>query len=855
MPSLLPGYEYDVFISYRQNDNRSGWVTQFVEDLRAEIAATIKEPVNIYFDENPHDGIQDTHHVNKSLEGKLKSVLFIPILSRTYCDTKSFAWNHEFLAFHQLAGNDSIGSHVKLPSGNVTTRLLPVQIHDIDKRDQQIYEGATHEPLRSIDFTFRSPGVNRPLLPGDTRSENLSKTVYRDQVNKLANAIAEVLLSMSYENPSEQAPRVNQKQDAIHSKRSDNPVVWFFKELKRRNVIRAGLFYALGALLLQQIVAQFFTGSETFTPLLGTLLFFGLFMAVILAWLFEFSPQGWIRTTSKDAESNPYPDSRKKPLTNSWVIVVFLALIIIIYYWRPPTPGSPTDKSIAVLPFENRNDNKSDIYLSDGFSDELINRLYLLGELRVISRASSQTYRDLNKSIKEIAKELRVSTILTGSVQRIADNVKVTVQLQDGSTEELIWGATFLRTTTDIFSVQNEIARKVASVLKIKVTELVEARLDKRPTENNTALHYFLKGRSLFNYTNPDSTDLAIEQYKKAIELDPDYALAYAGLGDAYGQLHAQFSRGIQWIDSSIVAGRKAVKLDSTSSDAYKALALAHSYARHYDTAFILLKKAVEKNPYNAQAIGNLGTAYFLRLEYGEALRLHKRAAGLNPRNAVPYQLVGWIYRLLGDLPEAESWLSTSLNLNGRFWDTYRELGFTYCSQGNKEAALKLIPRMFEAIKRDTRPLEMAGRIAHFAGDTELAKSLFLESIQKNASYKNDPNTVSPIGLGQILLAEGNRIEAEIYLSHALEMNMNEIQKGSPDDDPPFNVAAIYAIQGKKRESLEWLQNAIDKKWIDYAQVEFGPYFSKFRDDPDFKEKLSVVRKKVAELREASIDR
>ena len=184
MPSLIPGFEYDVFISYRQNDNRSGWVTQFVQDLREEIAATIKDPVSIYFDENPHDGLLDTHQVDKSLEGKLKSLIFIPILSRTYCDPKSFAWNHEFLVFRKMVGADSVGRHIELANGNFTSRILPVQIHDIDRKDQLLYEKESGDTLRSVDFTFRSPGVNRPLLPDDSRNDNFSKAVYRDQLNK-----------------------------------------------------------------------------------------------------------------------------------------------------------------------------------------------------------------------------------------------------------------------------------------------------------------------------------------------------------------------------------------------------------------------------------------------------------------------------------------------------------------------------------------------------------------------------------------------------------------------------------------------------------------------------------------------
>ncbi len=109
MSSLIPNFEYDIFISYRHNDNRSGWVTEFVKALQEELAATIKEPVSVYFDANPHHGLLETHNVDKSLEGKLKCLIFIPIISQTYCDTKSFAWQHEFVAFNRIAMGDGAG--------------------------------------------------------------------------------------------------------------------------------------------------------------------------------------------------------------------------------------------------------------------------------------------------------------------------------------------------------------------------------------------------------------------------------------------------------------------------------------------------------------------------------------------------------------------------------------------------------------------------------------------------------------------------------------------------------------------------------------------------------------------------
>ena len=136
MASLIPGFEYDIFISYRQKDNKGDtWVSEFVEALKTELESTFKEEINVYFDINPHNGLLETHDVDASLKDKLKCLIFIPIISRTYCDPKSFAWEHEFRAFVELASKDQLGLKIKLPNGNVTSRVLPVRIHDLDVAD------------------------------------------------------------------------------------------------------------------------------------------------------------------------------------------------------------------------------------------------------------------------------------------------------------------------------------------------------------------------------------------------------------------------------------------------------------------------------------------------------------------------------------------------------------------------------------------------------------------------------------------------------------------------------------------------------------------------------------------------
>ncbi len=206
MSSLIPTFQYDIFISYRHNDNRSGWVTEFVNALQEELAATVKEPITIYFDKNPQDGLLETHNVDKSLEGKLKCLIFIPIISQTYCDTKSFAWQHEFVAFNKLAGEDTFGRDIKLSNGNVASRILPIKIHDLDAEDKAIIENEIGGVLRAIEFIYKEAGVNRPLNSNDSPDKNLNKTLYRNQVNKVANATKEIITALK--NPILQSPRL-----------------------------------------------------------------------------------------------------------------------------------------------------------------------------------------------------------------------------------------------------------------------------------------------------------------------------------------------------------------------------------------------------------------------------------------------------------------------------------------------------------------------------------------------------------------------------------------------------------------------------------------------------------------------
>lgn len=194
MSSIIEGYDYDIFISYRQKDNKGDrWVSKFVEALKTELESTFKEEISVYFDISPSGGLLETYDVDESLKEKLKSLICIPVVSRTYCDPHSFAWEHEFRAFVEQASKDQFGLKVKLPNGNVASRILPVRIHDLDPEDEKLCESVLGGALRGIEFIYKEPGVNRPLTPEDDENKNLNKTKYRNQINKVGNAIKEII--------------------------------------------------------------------------------------------------------------------------------------------------------------------------------------------------------------------------------------------------------------------------------------------------------------------------------------------------------------------------------------------------------------------------------------------------------------------------------------------------------------------------------------------------------------------------------------------------------------------------------------------------------------------------------------
>src|SRR5437588_336660 len=316
----------------------------------------------------------------------------------------------------------------------------------------------------------------------------------------------------------------------------------FFSELKRRNVYKVAVAYAIVGWLLVQVATQVFPFLEIpnwVVRLVIALVVIGFPIALVIAWAFEATPQGIQRTEVADAM--PAAPEQKK---HAWIYVVVIGAAISValfflgrYTARNTASAARTElpaKSIAVLPFDNLSRDPDNAFFAEGVQDEILTRLAKVADLKVISRTSTQRFKSAPSDLRDIAKQLGVMNILEGSVQKANDQVRVNVQLINAVTDGHLWADTYDRKLIDIFAVESEIAKSIADALQAKLTGSEKISIAKTPTVNPEAYELYLKGRFLWNKRTAADLHKAIDYFKQATTKDPDYALAYAGLADSY---------------------------------------------------------------------------------------------------------------------------------------------------------------------------------------------------------------------------------------------------------------------------------------------------------------------------------
>ena len=544
------------------------------------------------------------------------------------------------------------------------------------------------------------------------------------------------------------------------------------------------------------------------------------------------------------------------PWAAAAAVVVLAAIGVFFWRGRSAPPARPaaaaTDrKSIAVLPFENLSPDPSNAFFADGMTEDILTQLAKVRELKVISRSSVMRYKGTQKPVREIAAELGVATVLEGSVRRAGNQVRIVGQLVDARTDQHLWAETYDRELKDVFSIQSEVAQKIAGALEATLSPAEKRRIEQSPTQNLAAYDQYLKGRELYyHYRKPDNED-AVEHFRKALELDPGFALAYSGLGDAYAQRVLRFASPHAELQRSYEMSHKAIALDAGLAEGYKALGLAHLVAGTYRESLDASKKAVDLNPNHATATANLGAVLLFLGRFDEALRWYHRAAELDPRNAVLASAFGVVYTALGDSKQAERWSKRSLELQSDLGQGHANLIYFYLHERRYAEATQQSASALALLPNDAFALTAAGNEALLTGNLAGARPIFekaLPLLRGTRGYR-DAGAGVETNLAFVRLRSGDRAGAEALLDESLAADRRATEEGSQDWTIPYDTACVHALRGQTDDAFRWLDKAVEAGWRGWPFRTQSPLLDSLRADPRFHALETWLDSLVTQLR------
>src|SRR5438445_240344 len=465
----------------------------------------------------------------------------------------------------------------------------------------------------------------------------------------------------------------------------------FFEELRRRKVYRVAIAYVVVSWALAQGLAQVlpvFDISNSVIRVVIALLLIGFPVALVLAWVFDVTSQG-IRATSTPS----VPVARRR---RNLIMLIAIGVIISVaagFFLLPRASARNVEKSIAVLPFQNLNDEKENAYFADGIQDDILTNLSKIGDLKVISRMSVMSYRgDGVRNAREIGKALGVATLLEGSVRRAGNRVRVNVQLINATNDEHIWAEDYDRDLTDVFAIQTDLAQKIASALQAKLSPAEKARLDKRPTQNPDAYLLFVQAHDYANRTDMfrDTTLKAEALFEQAIKLDPNFALAFADLSMVESWLYHSSDPVSARREKARLNADEALRLQPDLPEGHLALGFSYYYGdRDYERALAEFEIAKRGLPNEAQAYMAIGAIQRRQGRWVESTANLEKAAELDPKNS-----------------------SVLLNL-----------GYNYMATRNFEAADKIFDRGIEAAPESFGSRALKSELAiRWKGDLSVAE-------------------------------------------------------------------------------------------------------------------------------------
>ena len=656
----------------------------------------------------------------------------------------------------------------------------------------------------------------------------------------------------------------------------------FFSELKRRNVYKVAVAYAVVAWLLVQVATQVFPFLEIpnwIVRLVIALVVIGFPIALVIAWAFEATPEGIKRTETADAM--PATAQHKK---HAWIYIVAIgaAISVTLFFLGRYTAGSKasprqseavtgspiSNKSIAVLPFENLSSDKENAYFAQGIQDEILTRLAKIGALKVISRTSTSHYASSPQNLPEIARQLGVGNILEGSVQKARDAVHVNVQLIRAATDDHLWAESYDRKLDDIFAVEKEVAQSIAASLNAKLTGAEEQAIAQKPTTNPAAYEAYLRGNTQFWEINEQSLLAAEKSYREAVGLDPQFAIAWAAL--------ARLDAVLYLINETTTARRAAAEQALNEAEHLQPQAAETKVARGYFAYLVqhdlkgtldLMEQAHRTWPNNAEVLQLLGFAAARLGQWSKAADALDQAVVLNPRDLATRRwaindrldsrdfitarritneaLQVWpddsnllaykaqIFQASGQLDEAQA-LVSRMRPSLKDYDALSTLWYQAKLRRDPAPVMKILEPFARPTDSGFDWMFNAAQLADLqalSGDNASAQSIFRQVRDRaTALAREQPENVRYLGpLAQALSHLGEREAALNAIDKAMALRTGDLRNQPSSEEQRARVLALF---GEKDQAIEILQRLLQTRYSGWATVPLTPQL--LRLDPDF---------------------
>jgi TolB-like protein/Flp pilus assembly protein TadD len=476
----------------------------------------------------------------------------------------------------------------------------------------------------------------------------------------------------------------------------------FFAELKRRNVYKVAVGYGVVGWLVMQVAATIVPAlhlPDSLTTAVVVVTLLGFPIALVIAWAFEMTPEGMKRTENISPNDQIPQWSRKKFTAFIFVVGLTAAALLAFQLLRPKAATAPAAavKSIAVLPFENLSEHPENAYFADGIQDEILTRLAKIGDLKVISRTSTHRYKSSPDDLPKIAQQLGVAHILEGSVQKSGGQVRVTVQLIRAASDSHLWAETYDRKLTDIFAVESEVAEQIARALQVQLTGAEQEAVTARPTENTEAYEAYLRGLALWNSltTSPQVMEKNVLYLDRAVQLDPNFGLAWASLSAAHTFIYAEYDRTPQRLALSKRALDTALRLNPESGETQFALGMfRYRGLADYEGALSAFQKARRRAANRVESIEF--SAYVKRRQgkWDDALALHRESLQLDPRNPILLSESALTYRAVRRFKEARELIDRALEIEPTSSNLVLQKAETYLAEGDLQTASRWVARL-----------------------------------------------------------------------------------------------------------------------------------------------------------------